>query len=121
MPDPARHPARRRGPHRGSPDRGDGDKAKSRFCPPEAIARDEPYVLFLDELNGAGHEVQKAFYSLILDRRLGNYELHPQSVVIGAGNRARTRRTRCSRRLRAGSGGIAAAKTTGARRRAGPW
>ncbi len=67
---------------------GEGDKAKSRFCPPEAIARDEPYVLFLDELNGASHEVQKAFYSLILDRRLGNYELHPQSVVIGAGNRS---------------------------------
>jgi hypothetical protein len=67
---------------------GDGDSAKSRFCPPEAIARDEPYVLFLDELNGSSHEVQKAFYSLILDRRLGNYELHPQSVVIGAGNRS---------------------------------
>ena len=67
---------------------GDEDNAKSRFCPPESIARDEPYVLFLDELNGASHEVQKAFYSLILDRRLGNYELHPQSVVIGAGNRA---------------------------------
>jgi hypothetical protein len=67
---------------------GEGDAAKSRFCPPEAIARDEPYVLFLDELNGSSHEVQKAFYSLILDRRLGSYTLHPQSVVIGAGNRS---------------------------------
>jgi hypothetical protein len=67
---------------------GDGDNAKSRFCPPEAIARDEPYVLFLDELNGSSHEVQKAFYSLILDRRLGSYTLHPESVVIGAGNRS---------------------------------
>jgi hypothetical protein len=67
---------------------GDGDQARSRFCPPEAIARDEPYVLFLDELNGSSHEVQKAFYSLILDRRLGSYRLHDQSVVIGAGNRA---------------------------------
>jgi len=67
---------------------GEGDSAKSRFCPPEAIARDEPYVLFLDELNGSSHEVQKAFYSLILDRRLGSYVLHPQSVVIGAGNRS---------------------------------
>jgi hypothetical protein len=26
--------------------------------------------LLLDELNGSSHEVQKAFYSLILDRRL---------------------------------------------------
>jgi hypothetical protein len=67
---------------------GDGDKARSRFCPPESIARDEPYVLFLDELNGSSHEVQKAFYSLILDRRLGSYKLHPESVVIGAGNRS---------------------------------
>jgi hypothetical protein len=67
---------------------GEGDRARSRFCPPESIARDEPYVLFLDELNGSSHEVQKAFYSLILDRRLGNYRLHPESVVIGAGNRS---------------------------------
>jgi len=32
--------------------------------------------------------VQKAFYSLILDRRIGAYELPPGSIVIGAGNRA---------------------------------
>jgi len=67
---------------------GEGDRSRSRFCPPENIARDEPYVLFLDELNGSSPEVQKAFYSLILDRRLGACELHPESVVIGAGNRS---------------------------------
>ncbi|MGW7536795.1 AAA family ATPase [Amycolatopsis sp. NPDC054798] len=61
---------------------------RSRFCPPEQIARDEPYCLFLDELNAASPDVQKAFYSLILDRRIGSYELPPGSVVIGAGNRA---------------------------------
>ncbi|MEV4317164.1 MoxR family ATPase [Actinocrispum sp. NPDC049592] len=61
---------------------------RSRFCPPEAIARDTPYVLFLDELNAASPDVQKAFYSLILDRRIGSYELPAGSVVIGAGNRA---------------------------------
>jgi MoxR-like ATPase len=60
---------------------------RSRFCPPEQIARDEPYCLFLDELNAAAPDVQKAFYSLILDRRIGSYELPPGSVVIGAGNR----------------------------------
>ena len=48
---------------------------RSRFCPPETIARDEPYCLFLDELNAASPDVQKAFYSLILDRRIGSYEL----------------------------------------------
>ncbi|PBC79285.1 dynein-related subfamily AAA family protein [Streptomyces sp. TLI_235] len=61
---------------------------RSRFCPPESIARDEPYCLFLDELNAASPDVQKAFYSLILDRRIGSYELPPGSIVIGAGNRA---------------------------------
>src|SRR5262249_29353627 len=40
---------------------GEGGRARSRFCPPESIARDEPYVLFLDELKGSSHEVQKAF------------------------------------------------------------
>ncbi len=61
---------------------------RSRFCPPAMIARDDAYCLFLDELNGATHEVQKAFYSLILERRIGEFRLHPSSVVIGAGNRS---------------------------------
>jgi hypothetical protein len=60
----------------------------SRFCPPSMIARKEPYCLFLDELNASSHEVQKAFYSLILERRIGDYVLPPSSIVIGAGNRA---------------------------------
>src|SRR5262245_57505993 len=60
---------------------------RSRFAPPETIARDEPYCLFLDELNASSPEVQKAFYSLILDRRIGAYQLPPGSIVIGAGNR----------------------------------
>src|ERR1700679_951655 len=48
---------------------------RSRFCPPTLIARDEPYCLFLDELNACSQEVQKAFYSLVLDRRIGEFEL----------------------------------------------
>jgi len=60
----------------------------SRFCPPVSIARKTPYCLFLDELNACSHEVQKAFYSLIHDRRIGEYCLPAGSVVIGAGNRA---------------------------------
>lgn len=60
----------------------------SRFCPPSMIARAQPYCLFLDELNACSHEVQKAFYSLIHERRIGEYYLPEGSVVIGAGNRA---------------------------------
>lgn len=60
----------------------------SRFCPPSQIARKEPYCLFLDELNACSHEVQKAFYSLIHERRIGEYSLPEGSVIIGAGNRA---------------------------------
>ncbi|MBW3623749.1 MAG: MoxR family ATPase [Armatimonadetes bacterium] len=60
----------------------------SRFCPPRMIARAEPYCLFLDELNACSHEVQKAFYSLIHERRIGEYQLPEGSIVIGAGNRA---------------------------------
>src|SRR5216683_7406690 len=61
---------------------------KSRFCPPATIARPEPYCLFLDELNACSHEVQKAFYSLIHERRIGEYTLPQGSIVIGAGNRS---------------------------------
>lgn len=61
---------------------------KSRFCPPRMIARSEPYCLFLDELNACSPEVQKAFYSLIHERRVGEYTMPEGSIIIGAGNRA---------------------------------
>lgn len=61
---------------------------RTRFNPPALIARDEPYVLFCDELNGATHDIQKAFYSLIHEHRIGEYLLPEGSVVIGAGNRS---------------------------------
>ncbi len=63
-------------------------EGKSVFCPPRSIAREEPYCLFLDELNACSQEVQKAFYSLIHDRRIGEYFLPKGSIIIGAGNRA---------------------------------
>jgi hypothetical protein len=63
-------------------------EGKTRFCPPGMIAQDEPYILFLDDVNGAGQDVQKAFYSLIHERRVGEYTMPEGSIVIGAGNRA---------------------------------
>lgn len=58
------------------------------FCPPKMIAQQEPYCLFLDELNACSQEVQKTFYSLIHEKRIGEYHLPEGSIVIGAGNRA---------------------------------
>ena len=61
------------------------------FCPPRSILRATPFMLFVDELNSAIPDVQKAFYSLILSRRLGDYTLPSGSRVVGAGNRAEDR------------------------------
>lgn len=65
------------------------DGESSRFFPPANIVRKEPFVLFLDELNASSLEIQKAFYSLILEQRVGEYKLPKGTVVIGAGNRAK--------------------------------
>lgn len=62
--------------------------AVSRFYPPSMIVRAREFVLFIDELNIASQEIQKAFYSLILDKRIGEYHLPAGSIIIGAGNRA---------------------------------
>lgn len=64
------------------------DGGVSRFYPPSMIVRERGFVLFIDELNIASAEIQKAFYSLILEQRIGEYRLPPGSVIIGAGNRA---------------------------------
>ncbi|MEJ7733208.1 MAG: MoxR family ATPase [Polyangiaceae bacterium] len=70
---------------------GEGGRHVTEFCPPSAILRAEPFLLFIDELNSAVPDVQKAFYSLILDRRLGDYVLPAGSRVVGAGNRVEDR------------------------------
>lgn len=59
----------------------------SKFFPPSLIVRDKPFLLFIDELNTASPEIQKAFYSLILDKKIGEYHLPKDSIIIGAGNR----------------------------------
>ncbi|MEZ5652761.1 MAG: MoxR family ATPase [Burkholderiaceae bacterium] len=64
------------------------DGAVSRFYPPAMIVREREFVLFIDELNIASAEIQKAFYSLILEQRIGEYRLPKGSIIIGAGNRA---------------------------------
>lgn len=48
---------------------------------------DKPGILFLDEINAAPPLVQAALYQLILDRRVGEYELPEGWRIIAAGNR----------------------------------
>lgn len=59
------------------------------FAPPRLIAgHASAIVLFCDEFNASSPEVQKAFYSLITEQRLGEAHLPPGSIVLLAGNRA---------------------------------
>jgi len=44
-------------------------------------------VLFLDEMNSAAPAVQAAAYQLILNRRVGNYVLPDNVLIVAAGNR----------------------------------
>jgi hypothetical protein len=66
---------------------------RSVFCPPRVLLPEtnEPFCLFLDELPACAPDVQKAFYSLLLERRLGEHELPKGTWVVAAGNRAEDR------------------------------
>ena len=44
-------------------------------------------ILFLDELNSASLSVQAAIYQLVLDRRIGEYELPKNWKIVCAGNK----------------------------------
>jgi hypothetical protein len=44
-------------------------------------------VLFLDEMNSAAPATQAAAYQLVLNRRVGTYELPDNVVIVAAGNR----------------------------------
>ena len=53
----------------------------------EDAANYDTVVLFLDEFNQAVPAVQAASYQLVLNRRVGQYKLPDNVVVIAAGNR----------------------------------
>ncbi len=56
------------------------------FPTPEFAAGFRIVYLFLDELNNAPASVQAALYQLVLDRKLGDYALPANVVIIAAGN-----------------------------------
>ncbi len=66
---------------------------RSVFCPPRILLPEvpEPFCLFLDELPACTPDVQKAFYSLLLERRLGEHRLPAGTWVVAAGNRVEDR------------------------------
>jgi hypothetical protein len=66
---------------------------RSVFCPPRMLLpeKPEPFCLFLDEMPACAPDVQKAFYSLLLERRLGEHRLPPGTWVVAAGNRVEDR------------------------------
>ncbi|MGE0603416.1 MAG: AAA family ATPase [Xanthobacteraceae bacterium] len=66
---------------------------RSVFCPPRVLLPEnpEPFCLFLDELPACAPDVQKAFYSLLLERRLGEHALPKGTWVVAAGNRMQDR------------------------------
>jgi hypothetical protein len=63
---------------------------RSVFCPPRVLLPEtnEPFVLFLDELPACPPDIQKAFYSLLLERRVGEHRLPAGTWVVAAGNRS---------------------------------
>jgi len=62
--------------------------AKTVWFPPEFLPSpsDPAGILFLDELTAADKRLQESAYSLILDRRVGNYLLPDGWQVVAAGN-----------------------------------
>lgn len=66
---------------------------RSVFCPPRVLLPEnaKPFCLFLDELPATSPDVQKAFYSLLLERRIGEYKLPEGTWVVSAGNRMEDR------------------------------
>jgi hypothetical protein len=58
------------------------------FFPKE---KDSKGILFLDELNSAPPSVQAAIYQLVLNRKMGEYELPEQWRIVCAGNRVSDR------------------------------
>lgn len=65
----------------------DKEKGIAKWLPPEFLPQDGVGILFLDEINKAPGSVMAAAYQLILDRKVGNYELPPKWRIVAAGNR----------------------------------
>src|SRR4029078_5678963 len=61
---------------------------RSVFCPPRVLLPENAgkFCLFLDELPACAPDVQKAFYSLLLERRIGEHHLPKDTWVVAGGH-----------------------------------
>jgi hypothetical protein len=64
---------------------------QTEWVPPKFLPAAGKGILFLDELTSAPQMTQAGCYQLVLDRRLGEYALPDEWVVIAAGNPASER------------------------------
>lgn len=67
---------------------GAGAKKQVSWAAPDFLPTKGKGILFLDELVSAPQSVQAASYQLILNRKIGDYELPEGWSVLAAGNRA---------------------------------
>jgi hypothetical protein len=72
----------------GNDGNGDMSFAQPSKLPTQALADKYPIILlFLDELNSAPPATQAAAYQLVLDRKVEQYNLPDNVVIVAAGNR----------------------------------
>lgn len=64
-----------------------GPDNRTHWSPPDILPKEGYGILFLDEFNLAAPSVQNASYELILDRRLGSYNLPDGFLCVAAGNK----------------------------------
>jgi len=71
----------------------DSNEGTMRWAPPSELpskdfaSKHKQIILFMDELNSAAPSVQAAAYQLVLNRKVGTYELPDNVVMVAAGNR----------------------------------
>lgn len=63
------------------------ENGRAKWLPPSALPTEGRGILFLDELNLAPQLVQSSAYQLVLDCKLGEYQLPNGWCVIAAGNK----------------------------------
>ena len=71
----------------------DKEKSEAVWASPDFLPKekDSKGILFLDEINTAAPSVQASAYQLVLDRKVGDYELPEGWSIIAAGNRENDR------------------------------